>query len=65
MIPALIASLIVLVLEIVVTLSLIEHVAVKDVQHLKFDITFFCIGLASLVVIFHVLITNRRQIFAR
>ena len=66
MIPALIASLIVMVLTIVTTLSLIEHSFVNyDLNHLKFDITFFAIATISTIVIFHVLIKNRKEIFVR
>jgi len=59
----LIATIITMMLTIVVTQSLIEHTIAKDVTHLKLDITFFVICTLSMIVIFHILIKNRKEIF--
>ena len=60
-IPMLAFSMVVALL-IVCSISMIQHIQVWSLDHLRLDITFFIISLLSTIVMSHILITNRAEI---
>ena len=60
-IPMLAFSMVVALL-IVCTISMVQHIQVWSLDHLRLDITFFSISLLSTVVMVHIMVKNRQEI---